>query len=67
MHMEVAGDSRFWDQYIEVLQVAAIPEKARRWYVVRVERYLAMHPQPDVSTLWKPSGQIQRKPVAARR
>jgi hypothetical protein len=46
MPTEEADDSRFWDRYIEVLRLAAVPEKARRWYVARIERYLAAHPQP---------------------
>ena len=46
MHTDKADGSRFWDHYIEVLQDAAVPEKSRRWYVVRIERYLAAHPQP---------------------
>jgi hypothetical protein len=46
VHKETVGDPGFWDRYIEVLQHAAVPEKARRWYVIRIERYVAAHPQP---------------------
>jgi integron integrase len=43
MAMEKAAESRFWDRYIEVLNQAKVPEIAHRWYVVRVERYIAAH------------------------
>ena len=43
MPMEKAAESRFWDNYIQVLKTAGVPEKAQRWYVVRVERYIATH------------------------
>jgi integron integrase len=46
VHKETVGDPGFWDRYIEVLHHAAEPEKARRWYVIRIERYVAAHPQP---------------------
>src|SRR5882724_3244926 len=46
VHTEEADDSRFWDRYIEVLQLAAVPEKSRRWYVTRIERYLAAQHRP---------------------
>jgi hypothetical protein len=39
-----AAEARFWDRYIEVLNDAAVPEKSRRWYVVRIERYISAHP-----------------------
>jgi hypothetical protein len=43
MAMEKAAESRFWDRYIEVLKQAEVPELAHRWYVVRIERYIAAH------------------------
>jgi integron integrase len=36
-----ADESHFWDRYIQVLKTAGVQEKSRRWYVVRVERYIA--------------------------
>jgi integron integrase len=42
--VDKAAETRFWDRYIKVLTDAAVPEKSRRWYVVRVERYIAAHP-----------------------
>jgi integron integrase len=44
MPMEKAAESRFWDRYIETLKQSGVPEPAHRWYVVRVERYIAAHP-----------------------
>src|SRR5438270_6257528 len=43
MPMEKAAESRFWDQYIQILKGTDVPEKAHRWYVVRIERYIAAH------------------------
>lgn len=43
MPMEEAAESRFWDRYIEILKQASVPEPSQRWYVVRVERYIAAH------------------------
>ncbi len=43
MPMEKAAESRFWDRYIEILKQAGVHEPAHRWYVVRVERYIAAH------------------------
>lgn len=43
MPMEKAAESRFWDRYISVLKQVGVPEPTRRWYVVRVERYIAAH------------------------
>src|SRR5689334_23166709 len=39
-----AAESLFWDRYIEALKVDGVPESAWRWYVVRIERYIAAHP-----------------------
>ena len=51
MPTEQAEDSHFWDRYIEILRLAAVPEKARRWYVVRIELYLDAHPEaPAIHT-----------------
>ncbi|MCF6260715.1 MAG: hypothetical protein L3J98_11250 [Gammaproteobacteria bacterium] len=36
--------SRFWDKYIIELTSCNVPEKARRWYVKRVEDYINAHP-----------------------
>ena len=43
MPSEKAAESRFWDRYIEILKQAGVPVLAHRWYVVRVERYIAAH------------------------
>jgi integron integrase len=43
MPKEKAAESRFWDRYLEILEKANVPEKSRRWYVVRVERYIEAH------------------------
>lgn len=43
MPMEKAAESRFWDRYIKILKQAKVSEPAHRWYVVRVERYIAAH------------------------
>ena len=43
MPMEKAAESQFWDRYIEILKKANVPDSAHRWYVVRVERYIAAH------------------------
>jgi integron integrase len=43
MPMEKAAESRFWDRYIEILRQAKVAEQSHRWYVVRVERYIAAH------------------------
>lgn len=43
MPKEKAETQAFWDRYIEVLTEAGVPEKSRRWYVIRIERYLAAH------------------------
>lgn len=43
MPMERAAESRFWDRYIEILKQAGVPGSVQRWYVVRVERYIAAH------------------------
>lgn len=40
--MDKVAEQRLWDRYIDILKVAAVPEQARWWYVVRVERYLAV-------------------------
>jgi integron integrase len=45
-----AAESRFWDRYVQVLKNAHVPEKSWRWYVVRVERYLAAHPDQPLRT-----------------
>jgi hypothetical protein len=43
MPTDKAAESRFWDRYIQVLNAAKVPEQQHRWYVMRVERYIAAH------------------------
>lgn len=43
MATEKAAQSRFWDDLVELLNRAGVPEKALRWYVRRVEQYIAAH------------------------
>jgi integron integrase len=50
MATEKADDSHFWDQYIEILNHAAVPEKALRWYVKGVERFLSEHSRSSPAT-----------------
>ena len=35
-----SGQPSRWDQYVELLDRKKVPEKARRWYVARVETFL---------------------------
>ena len=35
-----SGQLSYWDQYVELLVRKKVPEKARRWYVLRVETFL---------------------------
>jgi len=35
--------ARFWDNYIEKTRPYKVPEKAIRWYVIRVEAYIEYH------------------------
>jgi hypothetical protein len=39
------AEERFWDRYLELLRRAAIPDRAHRWYVLRVEQYIRAHPE----------------------
>ncbi len=36
-----SGQPSRWDQYVELLDRKKVPEKARRWYVTRVETFLS--------------------------
>ena len=36
-----SGQPSRWDQYVELLDRKKVPEKARRWYVTRVESFLS--------------------------
>jgi integron integrase len=38
--MESAEHRGIWDEFIAVCRRAGVPDKALRWYVVRIERYL---------------------------
>ena len=42
--MEKADETRFWDRFIALAHKNAVPEKALRWYVRRLEHYIAAHP-----------------------
>lgn len=47
--MDKAADAQLWDRFMRVLHTEAVPEKSRRWYAVRVERYIAAHPAVPLS------------------
>ncbi len=40
-HRRESGQPSHWDQYVELLDRKKVPEKARRWYVTRVEAFLS--------------------------
>ncbi len=37
---KVSGKPSHWQQYLELLDRKKVPQKARRWYVARVEAFL---------------------------
>ncbi|HTE42405.1 MAG TPA: hypothetical protein VK629_16400 [Steroidobacteraceae bacterium] len=43
MAKEKADGEPHWNRYLESLRRAKVPERARRWYVLRVEQYLKAH------------------------
>lgn len=45
-----AAERRFWDGFIEICRARSVPERALRWYVVRVERYLKTFPDQRLRT-----------------
>ena len=55
---------RFWDRYIELLVKQGVKESARRWYVMRAERYiqafpnkkLALHTAADITNYLEEMG-----------
>lgn len=38
------SDQGLWDRFIDVCRRERVPERALRWYVVRIERFLKAHP-----------------------
>jgi len=51
-----------WDQYLDLLARKQVPEKARRWYVARVETFLKDLRPESLSVLTKEqiNGYLQR-------
>ena len=43
-----------WDQYVELLEKKKVPQKARRWYVARVEDFLRQVEPESLQTLSEP-------------
>ena len=43
--------SRFYDNYLNCLQKASIPEKQRRWYVKRIEAFIKTHSGGKIKSL----------------
>jgi integron integrase len=48
MEMHASDDPK-WTQFLEVCRREGVAERALRWYVVRIERYLKAHPQRALS------------------
>lgn len=42
--MQADQIARFWDKYIRKLMHYNVPDKARCWYVTRIEEYIKAHP-----------------------
>ena len=36
--------SRFWHNYLSILEKASVPEGARKWYRIYADRYIQAHP-----------------------
>lgn len=42
-------DRNLWDRFIAACRQERVPDRALRWYVVRIERFLAAHPGRDLA------------------
>ena len=43
--------TRFFDNYLKCLHKASIPEKQRRWYVIRLEAFIKAHSERKIKSL----------------
>ena len=43
--------ARFFDNYLKCLHKASIPEKQRRWYVIRLESFIKAHSGRKIKSL----------------
>ena len=48
------GQPSRWDQYVELLEKKKVPQKARRWYVARVEDFLRRVEPESLQSLSEP-------------
>ncbi|HEY5806459.1 MAG TPA: integron integrase [Povalibacter sp.] len=59
------ADQDLWDRFIDICNREHVPHRARRWYVVRVERFLKAHPGREAAELG--AGEVEAYLQAAGR